>query len=119
MFRNKCNVIAAAAIVLSGWMAARPSAQSAGTPDLTGTWVFNAELSDRPGQGSQSGSPDGGGGGRRGPGGGGMGRPGGGMGGGGMGGGMGGRGGGGGMPNPEDMERMRATMRPCCTRPRG
>ena len=108
MFRNNCNLIAAAVIVLSGWMAARPSAQSAGTPDLTGTWVFNAELSDRPGQGSQSGSPDGGGGGRRGPGGGGMGRPGG-MGGGGMGGGMGGRGGGG-MPNPEDMERMRATM---------
>src|SRR5262245_1440089 len=106
MVRNNCNVIAAVAIVMGGWMAAGPSAQSAGPPDLTGTWAFNAELSDRPGQGSQGGTPDGGGG-RRGPGGGGMGRPGGGMGGGGY----GGRGGGGGgMPNPEDMERMRATM---------
>ena len=100
MFRNNCRVIAVAAIVIAGWTAARLSAQSPGTPDLTGTWVFNADLSDRPGQGAQSGRPDGGGGGRRGPGGG-MGRPGGGM--GGQGGGYGGRagGGGGGMPNPK------------------
>jgi hypothetical protein len=107
MFRNNHRVIAVAAIVIAGWTAARLSAQSTGTPDLTGTWVFNADLSDRPGQGAQSGRPDGGGGGRRGPGGG-MGRPGGGM--GGQGGGYGGGGGGGGMPNPEEMERMRAAM---------
>jgi len=105
MFQINHRVIAGAAIVIAGWTAAKLSAQSPATPDLTGTWAFNAELSDRPGQGAQSGRPDGGGG-HRGTGGG-MGRPGGGMGGGGM----GGRGGGGGgMPNPEDMERMRATM---------
>lgn len=110
MFRNHYRAIAAVAIVLAGWMAARVSAQSTATPDLTGTWVFNADLSDRPGQGGQGERPDGGGGGRRGPGGGGMGRPGGGM--GGPGGGYGGRGGGGGggMPNPEEMERMRAAI---------
>ena len=112
MFQINCRVIAGAAIVSAGWTAAKLSAQSPATPDLTGTWVFNAELSDRPGQGAQSGRPDGGGGGHRGTGGGRMGRPGGGMGGyGGGGGGYGGRGGGGGgMPNPEDLERMRAAM---------
>ena len=114
MFQINYKVIAGAVIVIAGCTAARLSAQSSATPDLTGTWVFNAELSDRPGQGGQSGRPDGGGGGHRG-GGGGMGRPGGGMGGqgggmGGHGGGYGGRGGGGGMANPEEMERMRATM---------
>jgi hypothetical protein len=107
MCPNNYRLIAVAAIVIGGCTAATLSAQSAGTPDLTGTWVFNAELSDRPGQAAQGGRPDGGAGGRRGPGGG-MGRPGG-M--GGQGGGYGGRGGGGaGMPNPEDMERMRAAM---------
>jgi hypothetical protein len=107
MFQVNYRVIAGAAIVIAGWTAAKLSAQSPATPDLTGTWVFNAELSDRPGQAAQSGRPDGGGGGHRGTGGG-MGRPGGGM--GGQGGGYGGRGGGGGMANPEEMERMRATM---------
>jgi hypothetical protein len=107
MFQINYRVIAGAAIVIAGWTAAKLSAQSPATPDLTGTWVFNAELSDRPGQGAQGGRPDGGGGGHRGTGGG-MGRPGGGM--GGQGGGYGGRGGGGGMANPEEMERMRATM---------
>ena len=85
----------------------RAAAGPQNNPDLTGTWVLNRDLSDKPGQGG------GGGGGRREPGGGGMGRPGAGM--GGMGGGMGGgRGGGmgsgGGMPDREEMERMRATM---------
>jgi hypothetical protein len=110
MFHINYRVIAGAAIVVAGCLAARLSAQSPATPDLTGTWVFNAELSDRPGQGGQSGRSDGGGGGHRGPGGGGMGRGGGGM--GGQGGGYGGHGGGGGggMPNPEEMERLRATM---------
>jgi len=79
--------------------------QNAATPDLTGTWVLNHDLTDKP---DQSGDHSGDGGGRRGGGGG---RAGGGM--GGMGGGMGGRGGyggGGGMPDNEDMERMRAAM---------
>jgi hypothetical protein len=85
------------------------AAQSRPAADLTGSWVLNAGLSDRPGQvaGDQGERPEGGG--RRGPGGGGMGRPGGGM------GGFGGRGGGRGgdgrdMPDREDMERMRAAM---------
>lgn len=78
--------------------------------DLTGAWVLNNDLSDKPGQMR---GPDDGGRGRSGPPGG---RGGGGMGGGGMGGGMGGGGrggdpgGGGGMGSPEDMERMRAVM---------
>jgi hypothetical protein len=111
MFRNNCRPIVVLAIVaVAAWIAPRVSAQSNVTPDLTGTWVLNTDLSDRPGQGAQGTE---GGGGRRGPGGGGMGRPGGGM--GGYGGGMGGRGGGmggrgGDMPNPEEMERMRAAM---------
>jgi hypothetical protein len=73
-------------------------------PDLTGTWVLNHDLSDRPGQGATPGSGSGDSGGRR-PGG---------MGGrsgmGGPGGGFGGRGGGGSMPNREDMERTRSAM---------
>ena len=95
--------------LMAAWLAASHAVaapQTKVTPDLTGTWVLNRDLSDRPGQGGG----DGGSGGRRGPGGG-MGRPGGGM--GGMGGGMGGRGGGhggGGMPDREEMERMRAAM---------
>ena len=95
--------------LMVAWLAANHAAaapQTKVTPDLTGTWVLNRDLTDRPGQGGGDGS--GGGSSRRGPGGG-MGRP------GGMGGmgGMGGRGGGfggGGMPDREEMERMRATM---------
>jgi hypothetical protein len=75
-------------------------------PDLTGAWVLNNELSDKPVQ--MRGPDDVGGEGGRG-------RPPGGLGGGG---GMGGRGrggfgnpgGAGGMPSPEEMERMRAVM---------
>ena len=103
--------IAAVAGLLAGPAVIRIASQSVAAPDLTGTWVLNPALSDKPGQGGgPAGDP--GGGGHRGPGGG-MGRPGGGMGGGGMGGGgMGGQGGGfgGEMPNREDMERMRAAM---------
>ena len=105
--RKTCGMFA---WLMVAWLAASHAAaapQAKVTPDLTGTWVLNRDLSDRPGQG---GGGDGGSSGRRGPGGS-MGRPGGGM--GGMGGGMGGRGGGhggGGMPDREEMERMRATM---------
>jgi hypothetical protein len=109
MFRNYCRtIVVLAAIGIAGRTAVDLAAQSRSTADLTGTWVLNAGLSDRPGQsaGDQGGRPDGGG--RRGPGGGGMGRPGG-M--GGSGGRRGGRSGGGGdMPDREDMERMRAAM---------
>ena len=105
MFRTSWkSIVALAILALAVWTAPRVRAQGSVTPDLTGTWVLNTDLSDRPGQGGQSGGTDGGG--RRGPGGGGMGRPGGGM--GGRGGGYGGRGGE--MPNPEEMERMRAAM---------
>ena len=96
--------------MLTGLMVAclamnRAAAAPQNNPDLTGTWVLNRDLSDRPGQGSGGG---GGGGGRRGPGGGGMGGHGGGM--SGMGGRGGGYGGGGGMPDREEMDRMRAAM---------
>lgn len=99
-----CAALAVLALT-AGRAGAAP--QTTPTPDLTGTWVLSRELSDKPGQGGESA-----GGGHRG---GGMGRPGGGggmggMGGGGMGGRGGGFGGGGGMPDPEEMERMRATM---------
>jgi hypothetical protein len=105
MFRNSCRtIVVVATVAMAAWAAPRVSAQSNGTPDLTGTWVLNQDLSDRPGQGGQGSGRDGGGG-HRGPGGG-MGRPGGGM--GGRGGGFGGRGGE--MSNPEEMERMRAAM---------
>ena len=98
------RALVAAVAAATIWIAAVPRVGSAqATPDLTGTWVVNPELSDRPGQsgGGDSGDTAG----RRRPGGGGMGRP------GGMSG-MGRRGGfgDGGMPNPEDMERMRAAM---------
>jgi hypothetical protein len=110
------SIIRRTCAVLTGLMVAclamnRAVAAPQNNADLTGTWILNHDLSDKPGQG---GDRDGGGGARRGPGGGGgggMGRPGGGMGGGGMGGGRGGGyGGGGGMPDREEMERMRATM---------
>ena len=108
MFRTSCkSIVALAILAMAVWTAPRVRAQSSVTPDLTGTWVLNTDLSDRPGQGGQGDGTDGGG--HRGPGGGGMGRPGGGM--GGRGGGYGGRGGSGGdMPNPEEMERRRAAM---------
>ena len=77
MFRTSGKTIVALAILaMAAWSAPRVSAQSRVMPDLTGTWVLNTDLSDRPGQGGQSAGHDGGG--RRGPGGGGMGRPGGG-----------------------------------------
>ena len=110
MFRNYCRtIVVLAAIGIATFTGVDLAAQSRPAADLTGTWVLNAGLSDRPGQGAgdQGERPEGGG--RRGPGGGGMGRPGGGM------GGFGGRGGGrsgdgGDMPDREDMERMRAAM---------
>jgi hypothetical protein len=110
MFRNYCRtIVVLAAVGIAAPTGVDLAAQSRSAADLTGTWVLNAGLSDRPGQGAgdQGGRPDGGG--RRGPGGGGMRRPGGGM--GGFGGGGGGRGGDrGDMPDREDMERMRAAM---------
>ena len=109
MFHRYCRALVVVGLIAAtGWPASHLAAQVGSTPDLTGTWVLNAGLSDRPGQrggGDEGDRPDGGGG-RRGPGGGGMGRPGGGMGGGGF----GGRGGGGGMPNEEEMERTRAAL---------
>ena len=106
MFRNCCRTLMVFGLV--GLLTPSSSAQAQATPDLTGTWVLNAGLSDRPGQGGGEQGGPGGGGRRRGPGGGGMGGPG----GGGMGG-FGRRGGGGqdgGMPDQDDMERRRAAM---------
>ena len=108
--RRTCAVLTGLTIACLAMDRAAAAAQN--NPDLTGTWVLNRDLSDKPGQGGDR-DGGGGGGGRRGPGGGGMARPGGGMGGmgGGMGGGRGGgMGGGGGMPDREEMARMRATM---------
>jgi hypothetical protein len=85
------------------------STQGQAAPDLTGTWVLNTELSDKPPSAPSEGrGGDRGGRGRPGGGGGGMGGFSGGM-GGGRGGGMGGPGEGG-TPNREEMERMRAVM---------
>ena len=108
MIRTCCRpMVAVALAAVVAWTAAAAiAAQAGGAPDLTGTWVLNTDLSDRPGQGAGGSDRDGGG--RRGPGGGGggMGRPGRGL--GGRGGGFGGRGGD--RPDREDMERMRAAM---------
>ena len=61
MFRNSCRPIVVLAIIaLGAWIAPRVSAQSNATPALTGTWVLNTDLSDRPGQGGQG--PEAGGG---------------------------------------------------------
>jgi hypothetical protein len=69
MFRTSCNsIVALVVLAMAVSTASRVSAQGSITPDLTGTWVLNTELSDRPGQGGQSGGHDGGS--RRGPGGG-------------------------------------------------
>ena len=102
------TIVALAISGIAAWNGTGLAAQNRSAADLTGTWVLNADLSDRPGQrrGEQTGRPEGG---RRGPGGGGRGGPGGGM------GGFGGRGGGRGapgrdMPNRDEMERMRAAM---------
>jgi hypothetical protein len=107
MFRKYCSALLV--FGLAGLLAPSSTAQNQTTPDLTGTWVLNAGLSDRPGQGSGGQDGSGEGGRRGGPGGGGMGGPG--------GGGMGGfgarRGGGGqdgGMPDQEEMERRRASL---------
>src|SRR5262245_27914041 len=105
--RRRIRWAAYAAAVGCVLVAATPpiSGQSDRKPDITGTWVLNRELSDRP---ESSGARDGGAGGegRRSPRGGGMGRP-----------GMGGRGGrgrmgrgGDGMPNQDDMQQRRAAM---------
>lgn len=107
MFRNCCGALVAFGLV--GILASSATAQNQTMPDLTGTWVLNARLSDRPGQGGGDQDNAGEGGRRRGPGGGGMGPGGGGM------GGFGGRRGGGGrdgggMPDREEMERRRAAM---------
>lgn len=103
------GTVAAIAVVLSTAHVAGQSTRERVVPDLTGAWVLNNDLSDKPGQGR--GRDEGGERGRSG-------RPGGGGAGGGFGGGMGGRGrggfgdpgGGAGMGSPEDMERMRAVM---------
>jgi hypothetical protein len=112
IYRRFLTAAAVLAMLLPG-IALLRAEQGTASPDLTGTWVLNAQLSDHGGQAA----PDGGnGGGRRR--GGGMGGPGGGM--GGMGGGMGRRGGfggGGGAPDQEDMERRRAAMDAAMRRP--
>lgn len=106
----KIRTVAAIVIALvSTAHAASQSTRERVVPDLTGAWVLNSDLSDKPGQRGpddngargRSGRPGG-----RGGGGGGFG---GGMGGGGRGG-SGDPGGGGRMGSPEDMERMRAVM---------
>jgi hypothetical protein len=107
------RTVAAIAVVLSTAHVAGRSTGEHVVPDLTGAWMLNNDLSDKPGQGR--GRDEGGERGRSGrPGGGGGGGFGGGMGGGGRGGGgrggFGDPGGGGGMRNPEEMERMRAAM---------
>jgi hypothetical protein len=104
------TIIAIAVAVVSTVRLIGQSGPDKAMPDLTGAWVLNNELSDKP---VQMRGPDdvGGEGGRGRP-------PGGPGGGGGFGGGMGGLGRGGsgnpggaaGMPNPEEMERMRAVM---------
>ena len=75
--RRTCAVLAGLTVACLAVDGAAAAPQATPTPDLTGTWVFSRDLSDRPGQGADR---DGGGGGGRRPGGGGMGRPGGGMG---------------------------------------
>lgn len=104
------TVVLAMAIVLVSWAApTHASPQTQPTADLTGTWVLNTELSDKPAASPSHNGTAGehGGRGRSGGHAGGM---------GGFGGGMGGRGGStggpgeGGTPNHEDMERQRAVM---------
>jgi hypothetical protein len=98
------KILTAAAIAVALLATAHAAGQSTRERvvlDLTGAWVLNNDLSDKP---EQMRGPDDGGRGRSG-------RPGGGMGGGMGGGGRGGDpGGGGGMGSPEDMERMRAVL---------
>ena len=103
--RRTCAVLAG--LVIACLAIDRAAAAPQNNPDVTGTWVLNRDLSDKPGQGGDRGGGDDG---SRGPGGRGMGMPGGGGGMSGMGGRGGGFGGGGGMPDPEEMERMRAAM---------
>jgi hypothetical protein len=102
----KIRTVAAIAVALVSTVhAAGQSTRERVVPDLTGAWVLNNDLSDKPGQ---RGPDDGGARGRSSRPGGRVGG-GGGMGGGGRGG-FGDPGGGGGMGSPEDMERLRAVM---------
>ena len=110
--RRTCAVLAG--LVIACLAIDRAAAAPQNDPDVTGTWVLNRDLSDKPGQGGDRGGGDDG---SRGPGGRGMGMPGGGGGMSGMGGRGVGFGGGGGMPDPEEMEHMRAAMEQPCARP--